>query len=77
MQPAAFGLTCKEAMAVFTANETLQLQAQVRDLQAQVEALTTQLKELQSPTLSLYHDVTVYNGQVGVCPYGLDVFTWT
>lgn len=77
MQPAALGLTCKEAMEVFAANETLQLQAQVQDLTAQVQSLTTQLKELQSPTLSLYHDVTVYNGQVGVCPYGLDVFTWS
>lgn len=77
MQPAALGLTCKDAMEVFAANETLQLQVRVQDLEAQVESLTAQLRELRSPTLSMYQDVTVYNGQVGVCPYGLDVFTWT
>ena len=66
MHPAALGLTCKEALEVFSANETLRLQARVHDLEAEVKKLQEDLQRTRNQKFIV--------AQAGVCPYGLDIF---
>lgn len=44
MKPASLGLTCKDALVVFSQNETLRLQGEVRELQAEIQQMREQLE---------------------------------
>lgn len=71
MQPAALGVTCKEALEVFSANETLRLQKRVAELELVNEILKNDVMMWENH----FHRSRTYAGESrSVCPYNLDVF---
>lgn len=71
MQPAALGVTCKEALEVFSANETLRLQKKVAELEMANEILRNDVMMWEHH----FHRSRTYSTWTQpVCPYNLDVF---
>lgn len=74
MQVAALGMTCKHALEILAANETLRLQADVTRLEAEVQTLKTQLHTLQRASVNNGAMHVTFSGMHSVCPYGLDMW---
>jgi len=71
MQPASLGVTCKEALEVFSANETLRLQKKVAELEMVNEILKNDVMMWEN----YFHRSRTYGREsTSVCPYNLDVF---
>ena len=68
MESAALGLTCKEALVVFSQNETLRLQARVQELENEMKVIKKQyLKQLER--IEWAADVMCENGIRCGCDY--------
>tara|TARA_B100001758_G_scaffold185543_1_gene162278 strand:+ start:11498 stop:11719 length:222 start_codon:yes stop_codon:yes gene_type:complete len=71
MKPAALGVTCREALEVLSANETLRLQKKVAELEFVNEILRNEVMMWENH----FHRSRTYGLTVEpVCPYNLDVF---
>ena len=71
MKPAALGVTCKEALEVFSANETLRLQKRVAELEMANEILRNDVMMWEH---HFHRSRTYRTWTQPVCPYNLDVF---
>ena len=71
MKPAALGVACREALEVFSANETLRLQKRVAELEMANEILRNDVMMWEHH----FHRSRTYSTWTQpVCPYNLDVF---
>lgn len=71
MKTAALGVTCKEALEVFSANETLRLQRRVAELEMVNEILRNDVMMWET---HFHRSRTYALTPEPVCPYNLDVF---